>query len=161
MNLPADRRARLQHLVKAALATCAHLPSTDRGIFALPFTARRASDLDRDAALAERVDAFVARFSRLQDLLGDKLLPELMSALGEPERAMIDNLDHAERLGWIASADDWVRVRRLRNQMVHEYIGDPALLADALQRGHDFVPVLAAAAEALAMEVRRRNWASC
>ncbi len=84
MNLPADRRARLQHHVKAALATCAHLKSTDRGIFALPFTAQRASDLDRDAALAERVNAFVARILRLQDLLGDKVLPELMSALGEP-----------------------------------------------------------------------------
>ena len=32
----------------------------------------------RDIDLAERVDAFVARFGRLQDTAADKLLPELL-----------------------------------------------------------------------------------
>ena len=159
MNLPTEQQARLQHLAQAVLSTSAHLQVTDRGVFAQPFTAERAVGLDSDAALAERVDAFVVRFSRLQDLLGDKLLPELLAALGEPPRAIIDNLDHAERLHWIAAADDWMRMRRLRNQMVHEYIKDPAVLADALQRGHDFVPVLVAAAAALVAELQRRGWA--
>ena len=159
MNLPTKQQARLQHLAQAVLSTSAHLQVTDRGVFAQPFTAQRAAGLDSDAALAERVDAFVARFSRLQDLLGNKLLPALMAALGEPVRAMVDHLDHAERMGWIANPDDWMRMRRLRNQMVHEYIKDPAVLADALQRGHDFVPVLVAAAAALVAELRRRGWA--
>jgi hypothetical protein len=159
VNLPTEQQARLQHLAQAVLSTSAHLQVTDRGVFAQPFTAERAAGLDSDSALAERVDAFAARFSRLQDLLGDKLLPALMEALGEPTRPMIDNLDHAERMGWIAKPDDWMRMRRLRNQMVHEYIKDPAVLADALQRGHDFVPVLVAAAAALIAELQRRGWA--
>ena len=122
----------MQHLAQAVRSTSAHLQVTDQGVFAQPFTAERASGLDADAALAERVGAFVARFSRLQDLLGDKLLPAIMTALGEPARPMVDNLDHAEPMGWIANPDDWLRMRRLRNQMVHEDIKDPAVLADAL-----------------------------
>jgi hypothetical protein len=98
VNLPVEQQARLQHLAQAVLGTSAHLQETNRGVFVQPFTAERASGLDGDAALAERVDAFVARFSRLQDLLGDKLLPALMNALGEPARPMVDNLDHAERM---------------------------------------------------------------
>ena len=159
MNLPPEQQARLQHLAQAVLSTSAHLQATDRGVFAQSFTVERAAGLDSDAALAERVDAFVARFSRLQDLLGDKLLPAIMAALGEPARAMVDQLDHAERMGWIASPDDWMRMRRLRNQMVHEYIKDPAVLADALQSGHDYVPVLAAVAAALVDELKLRGWA--
>jgi uncharacterized protein YutE (UPF0331/DUF86 family) len=30
-------------------------------------------------------------------------------------------------------------MRKLRNQMVHEYIEDPEILANALQSGHGFV----------------------
>jgi uncharacterized protein YutE (UPF0331/DUF86 family) len=62
-------------------------------------------------------------------------------------------------MGWIAKPDDWMRMRRLRNQMVHEYIKDPAVLADALQSGHDYVPVLAAVAAALVAELQRRGGA--
>ena len=34
----------------------------------------------------------------------------------------------------------WIDMRRLRNQMVHEYVDDPVILASALQAGHRFVP---------------------
>jgi uncharacterized protein with HEPN domain len=36
------------------------------------------------------------------------------------------------------SADGWMEMRRLRNQMVHEYIEDLAVLASALRSGHAF-----------------------
>jgi hypothetical protein len=63
------------------------------------------------------VEAFVSRFSHLQDTLGDKLIPKLLSALGERQATAMDNLDTAERLGWISSADEWQAIRQLRNQM--------------------------------------------
>ena len=71
------------------------------------------------------MEAFVSRFGRLQDTLGDKLLPQLLSALGEKISAVIDNFDRAEQLGLIASADEWMTMRSLRNQMVHEYRRPP------------------------------------
>ena len=44
-------------------------------------------------------------------------------------------------------------VRRLRNRMVHEYVRDPSELAFALTAAHAAVPMLAAAAHAMATRV--------
>jgi len=120
---------------------------------------RRASALSDHVDEAERVDAFVSRFGRLQDLLGDKLLPLYLEALGERLGPAIDNLDWAEKLGVISSSDDWLAMRKLRNQMVHEYIEDPATLSDALQGGHEFVPTLSAVVENILTDMRARGWA--
>lgn len=150
---------RLQFLVRVVRKERAHLEGTDQRLFAEPFTPARAAELEQDPQLAERVEAFVARFGRLQDTLGDKLLPVLLGALGESPGAAIDNLDKAERLGLIASADEWMAIRKLRNQMVHEYVEDLTVLASALKSGHDFVPVLARTADNLIAEIERRNWA--
>lgn len=134
------------------------LATTDARVFVSPFTVERARLLAVDVEESERVEAFVARFSRLQDSLGDKLLPLLLASLGEPVGAVIDNLDRAERLGFLASADAWMAVRRLRNRMVHEYVEDPVLLADSLNEGHARVPMLLQAEQAMRAEGRRRGW---
>jgi len=68
-------------------------------------------------------------------------------------------LDRAERLGLLKSADEWMAIRNLRNQMVHEYVEDPVVLVSALQTGHTFVPVLVAAANAMIAEIESRGWA--
>jgi uncharacterized protein with HEPN domain len=149
---------RLQFLVRVVRKECGHLAATDQRLFGDPFTPERARQLETDPDLAERVEAFVGRFGRLQDTLGDKLLPALLIALGETPAAVIDNLDRAERLELIVSADEWMTMRKLRNQMVHEYVEDMAVLASALQTGHDFVPVLINAANKLIAEIEQRNW---
>ncbi|MGF1547755.1 MAG: hypothetical protein ACFCUG_10550 [Thiotrichales bacterium] len=123
-----------------------HLEITDRRLFAEGFTAARASCLVDDDDLAERVDAFVARFSRLQDTIGDKLLPTWLAAHGERISTFVDNLDRAERLGLIDDAQAWIDTRKLRNQMVHDYVDDPVVLASALNAGHAYVPKLTAVA---------------
>ena len=105
------------------------------------------------------MEAFVGRFGRLQDTVGDKLLPLLLDVLGEKTSAVIDNLDMAERLGLIKSADEWMTIRNLRNPMIHEYVEDPAVLISALQSGHAFVPTLIAAANKMIAEIERRGWA--
>ena len=95
-----------------------------------------------DPVIAERIEAFVARFSRFQDMLGDKLLPLVLRMSGEEPQPVIGNLDRAERYGWLASADGWLRVRKLRNRMVHEYVTMAADLAAALDDIHGGVPSL-------------------
>jgi hypothetical protein len=152
------RFARLQFLARVVGRECRHLEATDGRVFVEPMTLERVRQLADDADLAERVEAFVARFGRLQDTLADKLLPTLLAALGEPSGAQLDNLDRAERLGWIESADHWLTMRQLRNQMIHEYIEDMALLADALQSAHASVPVLLRAAHAMLGELTSRGW---
>jgi hypothetical protein len=66
---------RLAFLLETAELECRHLAATDARLFAVPFTSERAATLSTDEALAERLDAFVARFARVQDTAGDKLLP--------------------------------------------------------------------------------------
>jgi hypothetical protein len=151
--------SRLIFLTRVVSKESRHLVTTDRRLFATPFTADRASQLETDPDLAERVEAFVSRFGRLQDTVGDKLLPLLLAALGETPAAAIDNFDKAERLGLIASVDDWLAIRKLRNQMVHEYVEDLTLLANAIQSGHEFVPVLIDTANRMTAEIERRGWA--
>ncbi len=135
-----------------------HLTATNSRFFAENFTTQRAKSLDDYPDEAERVEAFVGRFGRLQDTLGGKLLPAYLAALGEEVGAVIDNLDRAERLDLVPSADDWLAIRKLRNQMVHEYIEDPVVLASALQMGHEFVPALVGVADALVSAIDRRDW---
>lgn len=150
---------RMQFLVRVVHKECKHLATTDQRLFGGLFTIEQATLLEGDPDLAERVEAFVGRFGRLQDTVGDKLLPLLLTALGEKPSAAIDNLDRAERLGLIKSTDDWMTMRNLRNQMVHEYVEDPVVLSSALQTGHAFVPALINAANKMIAEIERRGWA--
>ena len=114
-----------------------------------------------DIGQSERPDSFVARFGRLRDAAADKLLPEFLRCLAEPVGAAIDNLDRAEKLGLLDSADDWLASRKLRNQtvrMVHEYVRDAAEWADALNSGHAMVATLVAFAQAILADCRRRGF---
>lgn len=137
---------------------CAHLQATDTRLFNRPFDTGRARRLRDNAAEAERVDAWVSRFGRLQDTLGNKVLPAYLDAVGETAATLLDNLDRAERLGLVSSADHWLAARRLRNQMVHEYVEDPAILSNALQSGHEFLPTLVRTADALQADMANRGW---
>lgn len=136
-------RERLAFLMDTVLRESRHLRLTDARLFATPFTEDRVLALDSDVALAEQLDAFAARFARLQDTAGDKLLPALLNRVGEPVGSMLDNLDRAARLGLLAEpTDDWLAARALRNRMVHEYIRNAAALAEAVNQAHMLVPML-------------------
>ena len=96
MTLKPDITPRLKFLVRVVRKECRHLATTDQRLFGGAFTLAQASQLETDPDLAERVEAFVGRFGRLQDTVGDKLLPLLLAALGEKIGAAIDNLDRVE-----------------------------------------------------------------
>lgn len=42
--------------------------------------------------------------------------------------------------------------------MVHEYVEDPIVLANALQTGHSFVLTLISAANKMIAEIEQRGW---
>ena len=153
MRLEENQWVRLQFLSRVIHKECQYLQETDQRLFTEPLTLQSIQQIERDPVLAERLDAFVSRFGRLQDNLGDKLLPQLLAAMAEPIGAVMENLDRAEKLGWLASADTWIEIRKLRNQMVHEYIEDAAILISALQSGHTYVPVLTATAARLIAQI--------
>ena len=157
MTTQADEIERLRFLQRVVRREAALLQETTQTLFDA-----RAGDSwalpvgPLPSALSERLDAFVARFARLQDSLGDKLLPALLTALAEPVGAAIDNLNRGERLGWFASVEAWRVIRALRNQMIHEYVEDRRVLESALVAARDAVPMLSAVASRMCDEVDRR-----
>ncbi len=155
MTLDSSQRQRLEFLCRVTQKEVTHLLDTDRRLFADLFTLEVAKQVETDPLLAERLDAFVSRFGRLQDNLADKLLPQLLTALAEKPGPAIDNLNLAERWGWIQSSETWLLMRKLRNQMVHEYIEDLGLLTSALQTGHAHVPQLVHAAQQMVMQAQK------
>ncbi len=59
-------RERLSGLLKTAQAELLHLQQTDQRLFARPFSPEGLVTQLEDIDFSERVDAFVARFGRLQ-----------------------------------------------------------------------------------------------
>lgn len=151
---------RLQFLARVITKEHQHLAITDQRLFDDGMHIPGFQNIDNDIDLAERIDAFVSRFCRLQDTLGDKLLPSLLAALGERPSAMIDNLDLAERLGLIQSAEQWMTIRNLRNQMVHEYVEDKLVLENALKTAHQFLPALTTCTQTMLHQMQKRAWLS-
>lgn len=149
---------RLTFLARVATREAILLEETATRLFTgnTPVTMAHVEAWTADSLMSERMDAFVARFGRLQDTLGDKLIPAMLQFLGERTGPAMDNLDKAERFQWIDSAEDWLIFRKLRNQMVHEYIEDSAILADALDAGRQFVAHMITTAQRLDEEVQRR-----
>jgi hypothetical protein len=116
-----------------------------------------AKQLNSNQELAEQLEAFVSRFCRLQDTLGDKLLPAWLDILEEKTNIAIENLDKAEKIGVLPSVELWLELRQLRNQMIHEYIEDVNLLVDALQTAYDSLDFLISVAEAINIDLKGRG----
>ena len=149
---------RLRFLVRIVRKQIKLLHRSDQTLFSSIQKPWSLAELESDDLLANAVETFVARFGRLQDILGDKLLPRLLKALGENPSSFADNLDLAEKLGWMESVSDWLGVRALRNQMIHEYLEDLHILKIALEKAHAFVPKLIQVANNLIQEINRRGW---
>jgi hypothetical protein len=82
-----------------------HLDYAATQVFNPSFTLEKARKLDADQPLALNIEAFTSRFCRLQDTIGDKLLPAWLGAMGKKTSVLLVNLDKAEKLSLLASAD--------------------------------------------------------
>lgn len=68
------------------------------------------------------IDQMIFRFSKLQDTIGEKVIPALLELNGEEVKKMtfIDRLNRVEELGLLYK-DDWMGLRKDRNEIAHEY----------------------------------------
>jgi hypothetical protein len=78
--------------------------------------------LEADQNQLRVLDQLLFRFTKLQDALGQRLVPATLAALSEPfeEWSMIDRLNRLEKLGYL-EVDAWLRWRKIRNRLAHEY----------------------------------------
>lgn len=110
-----------------------YLTYTHRTLFSQNIDMKWVESLPQRDDLAEKIDAFVSRFARLQDQIGEKLFPRFAHLLGESPKSLLDILAYAERMAWIDSAEEFIGARKLRNLLVHEYMSNPGLFLEALQ----------------------------
>lgn len=96
---------------------------------ALPVTADSLSCFDDEGV--QDWDQFVLRFTKLQDAIGTRLFPAVLSFLQEPyeDRPMLDKLHRLEKLGYLPSIEAWNMLRSIRNHFAHDYPQDDALKA--------------------------------
>ena len=100
--------------------------------------------LEHQPELAERLAAFVARFGRMQDTMGEKLLPRWLEAPGEVPGSMLDVLRRAKRLGIVEDATQWIDIRQRRHQLMHAYADDPKRFAEVVTRACQDVEIFVA-----------------
>lgn len=122
----------------------AHLAYTHRTLFAQSIDLDWVRSLAQREDLSEKIDAFVSRFGRLQDHIGEKLIPRFVVLLGGTPTSLLDNLAYAERVGWVESAESFVSARKLRNLLVHEYMSEAELFLEALQAADEATHMLMA-----------------
>ena len=137
-----DRLFLITQLVKVTEKEARYLTRTANRLNELNINLSWVESLDNNDLHSEMLDAFVSRYGRLQDTLGDKLLPAMLRGSLEKTGSQLDNLLRAEKLGWIESTQIWIEIRELRNRLVHEYIEPPSNLLSALQQALTCVTIL-------------------
>ena len=119
-----------------------HLAYTHRTLFAQPIDIQWVQALAQREDLAEKIDAFVSRFGRLQDHIGEKLIPRFAALLGGTPKSLLDNLAYAEKAEWIDNAEWFIDARKLRNLLVHEYMAEAELFLESLQAADEATRML-------------------
>ncbi len=108
--------------------------------------------IESDPALRQLTDQILFRFMKLQDALGERLIPATLGMLAEAfeDWPMRDRLDRLEKLGYL-DVESWLRWRELRNRLAHEYPDAPDLR---------YAQLLAAIAGADALHAAYVEWSA-
>ncbi len=123
-------QAELQELYKArdvlhySYAKCAHVPI----------------DSSMDPEQMESFEALTSRFARLSDIMTQKIFRYLDSIDLEESGTTRDRINRADKRGIISSAQDFVHIRMLRNEIAHEYKAET--IHDIFERVLALTPVL-------------------
>ena len=87
-----------------------------------------------DEMQIEHIDQFIYRFTRLQDSMGKRLLPSIISYIDNDfsPKAFLDILSRLEQLGIIENDIDWQFFRNLRNNLAHDYPDNIKIMVETL-----------------------------
>jgi len=132
MNTTTNNHFTIQRLLEITSKEVLYFEQTRNRLLNSNINIKWIETLEQNEQNSEMLDAFVSRFSRLQDTLGDKLLPAILKLNLETVGSQLDNVFRAEKLGWIESADKWIELRGLRNKLIHEYMTSASDLFAAL-----------------------------
>ena len=119
----------------------------------------RLSVYDKDYESMKTVDAFVLNFIKLQDHLGQRVFKGFLNAIGEYKDYMsfIDILDKLEKLNIIASSDEWLELRKLRNRMTHEYLNEVEKIKQEIEIAISSIPAIENAITSIINYLKQRD----
>jgi len=119
----------------------------------MPLDANRYTQLSDDEV--EHIDQFLFRFAKLQDAIGEKLFVSMLEFLKEENpksKPFIDILNRLEQLGLLDNKNVWLELRKIRNNIAHQYEDEPEQTSDALNAIYAAKPAL----EAIYLSIRIR-----
>lgn len=102
-------------------------------------------ELEADRSRVRVVDQLLFRFIKLQDTVGERLIPATLAVLRESfeDWPMRDRLNRLEKLGYL-DVENWLSWREVRNRLAHEYPDQPEIRFAALIAAIDAARSLAA-----------------
>lgn len=101
----------------------------------IPFSEEDFADTEK----IKTIDAFIYRFTKVQDRMGEKFFSLVLQNLYEfkSNMALIDVLNRLEKLELLDSADKWIEFRKLRNTLTHEYPDNEDEIMEAIKLSID------------------------
>lgn len=98
----------------------------------VPLNADQYEHLTKDEVQA--LDQYIFRFSKLQDTMGEKIFRLVLEQyeLDTGVSPFIDVLNKLEKYGCISSAKEWMGLRKLRNEIAHQYDDEPEEMSQAI-----------------------------
>jgi len=98
----------------------------------MPITALEYTMLDK--AQVQALDQYLFRFAKLQDTLGDKIFKHIVSNYEENTSSLpfVDILNKLEKTEYIFSAKEWMNLRKIRNNIAHQYDDEPEEMSQAI-----------------------------
>ena len=93
----------------------------------------------------EGFEALTARFARLSDMITQQILRSIDTLDLEDSGTVRDRINRAEKKGLIGSAEEFVQIRMLRNEIAHEYKAETIL--EIFERVLALIPALLQAVE--------------
>ena len=128
-----------EQAMRIYLAECSvHVAVLDEGLVDTKQWMPLSDGTHLDKELLRILDQIAYRFTKLQDSMGEKVLPLILELAQEPissSATFAEKLNKLERIGAIPSADEWKKLRAAaRNAVAHEYPDDPELRTSAINR---------------------------
>ncbi|AHJ13726.1 nucleotidyltransferase domain-containing protein [Sulfurospirillum multivorans] len=98
----------------------------------LPLSHHQYSNLTDEEV--KNIDQFLFRFSKLQDTIGDKIFKLILQNYNPDfqKLSFLDFLHELEKREILTSAEDWILLRKVRNNIAHQYDDEPEAMSQAI-----------------------------
>jgi len=75
----------------------------------------------------QAIDQYLFRFAKLQDAMGEKVFKRIIQQYEQKNDALplIDVLNKLEKFGFLNSSKEWINLRKIRNEITHQYDDEP------------------------------------